>query len=972
MPAPTLPGDEKQGQKYDVHQAEYDRRFNDIAQAEEKGTFDDIANNYDKTAEESGSDKLRQSEGEGGSGGWKTDMSPDSDRKGLKERFEIVLKRFGPALGIGGTLSVGGIIIVILTSPSILFFQLNSTMVDKFNTQLGAMEVRSNRLFSAKINSATSGFCTNKVTIKCKFTTMSQKQVDAMKKAGITVNGEKNTFGRTKPTSYTYDGKDITPAQFASEAKSNPGFRSALRSAYNPKYAGFVGKAWASVATHFKITKQAPDLSGADEEEARRKLQTIASEGFDDTGSDTGRVVAGEPKDPNCTGECDVWTEDEARAASENSTALKESADDGSAANKVRSTLSGINNPLAAAGSFLKITGIADSYCTVYGGLNALTYAAKAIRAAQLVRYMMIFMSVSDAIKAGKSPPEKDVALLGSILTSTVKDPNDATKTLVGSATDSYGYKYAAYGDVGASTSSLNIANRFMAGGGLVGEISVVSGTVMSYFPGGRKGAKDTCGVLANPVVQGVSILAGIGALFIPGANAAKIIASGAVGVAVGVTMALLPGLLADIVAGSVTDDIMGEEAGNAITSGSGKLLSDSLAAQNGNAPMTKEDAIAYNSIQTQTTNQYIADEVRETSPFDTSNPHTFLGSITSSLIPLRSSSNPLTVMGSLLSSSIKNVIPTSNAVTTEQYAKSLEVCNDLDVQEGGYAADPFCNVTRGIPPKYLNKDPLLVVDELVAAGDLSEDGVPQSNYSTFITECIESLEPLGYSDSTDFDVDEVKRCIINDSNANYYVHYMDQRIELGMSQEDVAGTSSSSLAGVSVDMAYVFEDSTGVGCAPGTDDAGTTTGYKDKKPIPIRLCSIPNTSKGGAPVTVNSRVSGAFNALITQMRTDLGITGAVNIADGFREMSAQEHAWRCANGRPQPGEDCSDIAGRAAEPGTSNHQMGVAIDFQLPTGNRGATRPGDAYWDWLSANASKWGYSSNVGESWHWSVTGG
>lgn len=105
-------------------------------------------------------------------------------------------------------------------------------------------------------------------------------------------------------------------------------------------------------------------------------------------------------------------------------------------------------------------------------------------------------------LKVGYHQNPEDVALLGTIATSTVKDPADATKTLVGSATDSFGYKYAAYGDTSASESSMKLSNRFMAGGGLVGELSAASATALTFIPGGRQNAKNVCGTLANPLIK--------------------------------------------------------------------------------------------------------------------------------------------------------------------------------------------------------------------------------------------------------------------------------------------------------------------------------------------------------------------------------------------------------------------------------------------------------------------------------------
>jgi len=186
--------------------------------------------------------------------------------------------------------------------------------------------------------------------------------------------------------------------------------------------------------------------------------------------------------------------------------------------------------------------------------------------------------------------------------------------------------------------------------------------------------------------------------------------------------------------------------------------------------------------------------------------------------------------------------------------------------------------------------------------------------------------------------------------------------------EDEETGGSSTTQANSNIDMTNLRKDSTSVSCASGTTDAGNETGYDQKVAVPIKLCSIPGTLRSGNPAKVNSRVSGAFLAMINQMRSDLSLE-TINVSDDFRTMATQELAYGCYKGTITSG--CGGYGNSAAAPGTSNHQMGLAIDFKLPTGNSGATKPGDKVWDWLSANASKYGYSSNVGESWHWEVAG-
>lgn len=786
MPTSTLtPGDKKQDEKLNPGQRDYDRRFNDLSGAEKRGTIDmsDFERNLGENADSSEEDANAQRAKEQ-SGTWENNVAPtEYGNKSTAQKVKGWFKKSSPALGIGGVVGIAGLIMVGLSSPSLLIVQLKETMVGRFNTQLSSMEARTNRLIYTKINGATSGFCNAKVSIKCKFTTMTEKQVKKLKDAGIEVEGTKTITGRIKPTSMKHNDKIINARNFATTAGTDIVFRNALKQAYNPKFAGFSGKVWANVAAKFKISKQAPELEAdEDVQKALSKVDQIAQEGFEDGGADTNRIVAGEKKDPSCEQNCDVWSESDAQAAQENVGKIKSSGD--VAAAEVRGKLSGLN--AGAVGSFVKITGPLDSACTLYGGMVALDYAAETIRAAQLVRYFAIFASTADKIKAGESPEPEDVALLGTILTTTLRSKDNPDTIAVGSATDSFGFKYAAYGDSSAPLSSMNMMNRALAGGGFTGELSRVTDDILQIV-GGRQNAKKTCGVLANPVVQGVSIVAGIAALFIPGANVGAIVANSIGGVAVSTVIALLPAMLGDIVAGTSTKGIVGEESGNAITSGAGKLMSDALAAQNGNGPMSKKDAGAYNALHVETTDQYIADELQTTSPFDATNPHTFVGSIVARLLPLQSSSNPVTTIGSLLSTSLNSLIPKSQALSEEDYAKTLEICKDPDAIDAGYATDPFCNVIRGIPPKYLGKDPLLVVDELTSTGDLSEEGMPTGEYITFIDLCITNETPLGYSSlDTGFSTDEAKGCIISDENANYYLNYVDRIVNAGLDAEEV------------------------------------------------------------------------------------------------------------------------------------------------------------------------------------------
>jgi hypothetical protein len=185
-----------------------------------------------------------------------------------------------------------------------------------------------------------------------------------------------------------------------------------------------------------------------------------------------------------------------------------------------------------------------------------------------------------------------------------------------------------------------------------------------------------------------------------------------------------------------------------------------------------------------------------------------------------------------------------------------------------------------------------------------------------------------------------------------------------------------------------VFSDSTMVRCASGTTDLGVHDGYRRGGKIRIRLCAVNNlTGTVGESVpsspyyikganghaVVNSRVSGAVQAMVRDMRA-AGLSPSA--FSSYRSMSHQQDNCdgnaRCRGGNHQ----------LLAQPGWSNHQMGLAIDFQMPhtkapeehpgaTCAAPASSPNNAVWKWLHAHAGHYGLKQYKGEAWHWEAAG-
>ncbi|MBP9761444.1 M15 family metallopeptidase [Candidatus Saccharibacteria bacterium] len=206
--------------------------------------------------------------------------------------------------------------------------------------------------------------------------------------------------------------------------------------------------------------------------------------------------------------------------------------------------------------------------------------------------------------------------------------------------------------------------------------------------------------------------------------------------------------------------------------------------------------------------------------------------------------------------------------------------------------------------------------------------------------------------------------------------------------------TSATSSGGGTGDTGDLFADSTKIPCYddPGTSevetkDLGEQDGYNDGQKVRIRVCAISNIASdagesnpgdtyfiSGADgrAVINSRLSESAFKLGQDMAASIGQTP--RLASAFRSMAKQESLcaanYQCRSG------DFTYVA----QPGFSNHQMGLAFDFSEPSGKAStsscegrATDPGSAVWRWLEANARRYGgLQQYANEAWHWDPLGG
>lgn len=1009
--APTLPeadGDSRIDRNWD------DEFNNAIANNYDPQTVRDLENEYDsglnanKEAADGNSGNASGELGErestpGGDAGWKNNFgnSAGGSKQGgalnniggmggpMPLKALKLAKKGGPfGIIVAAFLAIAGII-SFFGGPGLLLVNVTEVLTEKLNFQLGSTDARNTKILKAKFDNTTTGAC-GKVTWRCRFTTFSDKEIEAFKKAGIEVEKDgKAISGRNKIKTMTIDGEKLTAKQLSAKLADPKQLKvqGALSKAYNMKYISMSDNIFNKIASKFKINKAKPFDEGSDDEARNKKIQEAADK---EKGSAKADDIPDCKKDEkNCNqkerdaevkaakdgkNQIDGYTEQSGKGPSNSADAiLSENAD--VIAKKSADTAA--KEMLGVAGSILKITGPFDNACMVYGWVRTLSFVAKTVRVAQMIGYADMFLKTGHMIKAMKDSniSPQDAEYMGNILTKTVKK-SDGSVTKA--ATDSFGYRSVAFGDTG-----MDEAASLAVGGASFGGFIQEAVDKLISFLGGRQTATATCGFLNNPLVQAGSAAIGVALIFVPGGQAAKgaqFNIQSALSPLVMIAGMFLPAMIGDILAGRLVDEnTFGEKSGNLITSGTAGMLSQ-VGSYGGNSIMKKEKAKAYIDYNAQVAAKYAEFDRQTKSPFDATSPNTFLGALYTRFMPfaVRSQSS----MGAV--SSIFSIVgaTTSNLFSQKTYASTIQPsneCKDPDIVYYGIASDAFCNPIVGIPTEYLNLDPIEIVDKLKQADLLDKDTEqPKGKYTEYISNCIQREAPFGTDPEGQGD-DKTADCFIdNEQKAMMYVHAIDSRImdvrDNGLPSPN-AGSSSGSEAASSPG------DNTT--CSANTIDMGQYDNAHDNgKKTSIHLCAVPNLpGRGYAAVTtyqsikavdpskqaeatgkaiVNARASGAtFDMVEAAKKEGVNLTLGGNFAFRSFEHQVQLRQEWCASG------DCDG----AAVPGTSNHEMGLAIDFGLPGKPHSAIRTSSKELQWLRANAEKFGFKDTAmpKEDWHW-----
>lgn len=872
------------------------------------------------------------------------------------QKFARIAKKGGPFGLIVSVLLGGAGMVSFFGGPGLLIVNFAEVITDKLNYQLGVMDARYTKIVESKLKNSTKGWCTTATSRLCKYSTFSDKEIANFKEAGKGMNLKVNESGtsisgRTKIDSFEIEvdgvAKKITASEFKSSLKSIPEFGNAMKSAYNMKYIGTSDSIFSKMLTHFKTSKTRP-FTDADNDEGRAtEMQEKAKNGSQEADLGAADVC-------DKAGECDDTEKARNASGANNASEAVENAssNNDSVANRVlaeagdvategtqeaveevaeKAAKVGAKAAWDAGSSTIKITGLADNVCMVYGWVKGFSFAAKAIRAAQIARYAMMFLSTASMIKAGVAEPE-DVNYLGNLMTKVTTTDGKKTKA----ATDSIGYRSLAFGDTGATTSSLNAVAGASFPAFIQGAIDIIINSI------GKKGIDQTCHVLANPFVQAGSLLVGIASFFV-GVGEVKFTAQMAIAPVIALIGAFLPTMLGEILAGKVvTSSTYGEVTGDLISSGTGGMLSKS-SSLGGGSILKRGQAKAYLQHQSTVAAEYAEYERQTTSPFDASNPNTFLGSIYTQLTPYLSQASSVTgaisSIGSIVLSSMSNIVsPKTSAADMDTSA-----CTDMAIVDLDMATDIFCNPVTGIPTEYLSAEPNDIFERLNTAGLVDAEGNPQGSYNDFITNCIEREAPYGVSNADQ--VDNTADCFIDSqTKADMYLFRADGRVIGALEEESTSGTPATT--------------PTPSGKCPSgtTKDYGTQKGYDNGKETDIATCGIIDwpasfaNSAGDKIVEVNATIA-EDTVKLAQALKETGYNYTASI--GFRTNEQQACIYKqYTSGK----KGCSPFNTRpsaAAKPGYSNHQMGLSIDID---GSKG-TKLGN----WLDDHMKEYGFSRDV-----------
>ena len=643
-------------------------------------------------------------------------------------------KKTGPLAPILIIFIISGSFLGAISTVGLAFTQMSESLKSSLDDALSPSEKRFTHVMRAKTKNKILGTgCKTGSPIRCKYKTMSEKQMDKMRKAGFTFEPDppkKNAAGRYRISALVYtdeNGKKVRvePKNMQRHYEANKHFRSLINTANNPKFKA-LRSAWATKAFgKFKVTFT-DKLGGKSQSEMRNTHRQVVRDGGTG-GPDINRNRGDREGDSEETKNERQNSEDKAREQ-----LAKQRSGSISGRAVMANSLRGVN----------LFTGAQEAMCTIARTAELASHASRLLQYGQLMRYASLFFTAADKIKLGDQTHEEMEYLGGILLHSDMREKvinEDSYVDEAGgsifdvdfsssnsgpevdldnlapvsnpdyrkNALDSAGMKTAMYGSptqhqtnasgTGADFDSgrFQLSNResqFVVGSGFGHVVDSTIKTIRSIPGLGRSG----CAFWENEFVAGAGLLASVALAVVSGGG--SLVGSGVKAAAqiavVTLIMALINAKIADMLsADNLSDETKGIDAGNAWFSGAGALFGVAASSRGITPASTQEEIRSMESMRTASRimeAKVARYEARDT-PFDILNQYSFLGSIAWNISPANVSASsglktfalaPLQILSSVSTSFMSDTV-SANIDQSQQSKERFSQCSDPNFTGG-------------------------------------------------------------------------------------------------------------------------------------------------------------------------------------------------------------------------------------------------------------------------------------------------
>lgn len=677
----------------------------------------------------------------------------DSHRGLSKANLKALLKRKGP-LGLIITIFLGGSIgFGSLFGGALAPLAFVENVTDDLNDQLAAMDIRSDHMLRNKVSTADREAalkgCT-KLSIRCKFKTLSTKQVERFKLAGIEVTGEAKGLNgkRLVPTSYKFRGQTMDAQAYADALKptGNRDLRVAHKRALNMKFLGvsdssFVGRTLA----RFGVSKKAPELTGTHDERVSKLMNASGVDDvknivFVDAVDEDGNKVEGK-----------YMVQGDTRTPPQTYTAEQKAQ-----LEKSVTKISTAKPPSRLQSNLVKgvsIVGYWDLACSIKNMIGGAAVAAKVANSYNLVKYAMPALSLTNKLKAGDITME-DAQVVGEFFAET--DSRKQIADVAGSfTTDSSGQVTPTSGDAGMIDNpnygknamdsplyQLSSKGTYVSTSTSESQYSLGMGqnALLSGFAGFADilntlgNVAGNCDFVQNWAVRSIGLIVGVVAAI--GTGGGSLAVQGAISGSLIVASMILESIINNALTGAGIPEDMSEapvERAAATWSGMASVLGQSEM-NRGMIPGNAEQMTGYLTAQAKIKNDYIAVEREGANPLDINNQYSFLGSLARSALPYFNGSTSVTsTMGNVLSfttNSFANIVNPASAYAAPIDQSRFKHCDDVAYTGAPLKLEPDvqCNLRYYLPAEDLAMDTDAVAVYMEENGYVEPDtssGVP-------------------------------------------------------------------------------------------------------------------------------------------------------------------------------------------------------------------------------------------------------